>query len=135
MEESTNTLHLRNSWSGQTIRHIPTSPIGEIYVLSEYNPNYGELVRSFQINGNNLTNVKSKYSHVGEKVGEDWIITFDASNGLLGERRFEGDSIVYEFLFKPLGIEMTPFGSWMKLCTWHEMQAYLDKNNLKYIRK
>jgi hypothetical protein len=67
------------------------------YIYWELNKYYGDICRSWEIDGNNKTTVKSKYG--------DSLLEFECSNNLIGERAFENNSIEYEFLIKPLGLE------------------------------
>lgn len=81
-------------------------------ILFELNKTYGlTYVRQWSINGNTKTDVQSKYPELG-------LLTFDCTNGLLGIRDFEF-SIVYEYLFKPIGIPLeiieNIIGQWVKM--------------------
>lgn len=67
------------------------------YIYWENNQYHGDVCRSWEIDGNNKSTVKSKYG--------DSFLEFECSNSLIGERAFENNSIKYEFLIKPLSLE------------------------------
>jgi hypothetical protein len=67
-----------------------------IYLLTEYNSVYGELVSRFQIGELSTTNVKCKFT------GN--LLEFQECDSLCGERAFEKGSIIYEYLYLTLGL-------------------------------
>jgi len=69
---------------------------GNHYDIAFEDNYYGVLVRQFMINGVFECPVKSRYP--------GFILHFDCSNSLLGERPFEKGSIAQEFLYSPLGL-------------------------------
>lgn len=80
------------------IAHFLLKDGTKISMTINYNPHYGDLISRFQINDKTHTDVKDKYS-------KDSFLPFQACDNLLGERPFENNSIVYEYLLKPLGID------------------------------
>lgn len=95
----------------------------DIYrIIFEYSSFYGELIRQWLINDNNVTTVKDKYD------GE--LVKFDCSNGRIGIRRFEHDSIAWEFLLKPMGIPENLY-----LNTKKENFGYISKYKLMNMLK
>lgn len=77
-----------------------------VQVIYEENRFHGDILRQWAIDGNDRSPVMSKFE-VLNRDGKG--LLFDCSNGLCGERRFENDSIVYEFFIKPLGLDPKPF--------------------------
>ena len=70
-----------------------------VYYITKHSTIYGSLITAWQFDGTDgNTTVKCKYT------GK--LLDCQTNNGLLGERDFERESIVYEFLYKPLGIEV-----------------------------
>lgn len=88
-------------WERQRLEHL-TGPKGEeIYLVTEYNQHYGELITRFQIDKNRLTTVEDK--HFPGRM-----LPCSPSNGLGGVRLFERDSLTFEFLYKPLNLLVDP---------------------------
>jgi hypothetical protein len=94
-EESLSTWSRRLGFSNAVDEYKKNGHV--FYIYWEYNKCYGNICRSWEIDGKNKTTVKSKYG--------DSFLEFECSNGLIGERAFENNSIEYEFLIKPLGLE------------------------------
>jgi hypothetical protein len=77
-------------------------PKGEvIYVVTEYNVHYGDLMTRFQIDGNRLTTVE-------DRCWPGKMVWCNACNGLGGVRPFERNDLTYEFLYKPLDLIVDP---------------------------
>lgn len=106
----TTTLKGFASWEKQRLRVFKTK-LGIVRVVIEYNVHYGDLITQFEVNENRLTTVRFKYPP------HDFL-PCNTCNGLIGERPFEQDCLVYEFLLKPLGISLDTHqrvgaGGWM----------------------
>lgn len=96
-------------------------------IIFELNKAYGlTYVRQWSINGNTKTDVQCKYPELG-------LLSFDCTNGLLGEREFEF-SIAYEYLFKPIGIPLSFIEG--RKHNWsmgkNEFLSILDNLDIKY---
>ena len=85
------------SWEKQRMHEFQTH-LGIVRVVVEYNSAYGDLITAFEINGTCTSPVRCKYT------GK--LLNFHCSGSLCGERSFEKGSIIYEFLLKPLGIDI-----------------------------
>jgi len=95
---STN-LKYFNVWEKQGLAKFIAPNGQEIYLVTEHNPSYGYLIKRFQIDSTNETEVKNKCL-------PDRFIRFAESGSLCGEREFEKGSITYEYLLKPFGIDV-----------------------------
>lgn len=108
--------HHRNS-----ALHIYFKYKGNEYICMDSgsnNPFYAPHIRAFEINGNDKTDVKCKFT------GD--LLRFAEYNSSIGEREFKNGSITYEYLFEPLGIEMD------RLCYMIDLKKWLEKNNINY---
>jgi len=83
-----------------------------VQCIFEHNQFHGYILRQWAIDGNDHTTVTCKYPSF-----ENGFLLCDCSNGSIGSRAFENDSIVYEFFIKPLGLDPKAF----------EYQEYTDK--------
>ena len=98
----------------------------DIYrIVFEDNHFYGNLVRQWSINGRTETDVRWKWE---EMKG---FIEFDVSNGSCGDRAFENDSIVWEFLLKPMGIRYETMKK--KYITDYDFINLLKVNKIEYV--
>lgn len=61
----------------------------------------GSSVRQWSINENTTTTVEDKF---WREVGQERFVSCDVSSGLCGVRKFEHNSIAWEFLYKPMGL-------------------------------
>ena len=87
---------------------------------------YGyDYVRQFLVNGSFESPVLSKYP-------SDGYVCYAASEGLAGIRPFEGGSVVYEFLFKPIGLIGETFYKNPLRSDYFMLKTYLTKNNIPY---
>lgn len=94
-----------------------------IYVLYEWNNCYGNLIKSFEINNIGETDVNCRFT--GKKL------VFSANNSLCGERAFEDNSIVYEYLIKPLGLDKNKFpkigkDGWDTIYEFYNFKAQIE---------
>ena len=90
------------SWEKQCLKKFRT-PLGIVYVVVEWNQHYGDLITAFQIGDQRGdTGVENRYT--GDPV------KFMMNEGRLGVRSFEKNSLGYEFLLKPLGLELPDNG-------------------------
>lgn len=98
---------------------------GKTYAMAFQPDWYGEHVRQFAIDGKMDTDVEDKYSQ-GQKI------TFCESNSLCGVRAFEQGSIVYEYLLKPLGLELIKRTGYQN--TWYQgmFKRFCEKNAIEY---
>ena len=72
-----------------------------VRMVTEYNQHYGDLVTAFQIGEDSHdTGVQDKYI-------PEHVIILQESSSLCGVREFEDGSITYEFLWKPLGLDIS----------------------------
>jgi hypothetical protein len=69
-----------------------------IYLVTEFNPVWGELITAFQIGD------KPQRTTVAWEDRPGWLLECQEQNNLLGERPFQENSLTYEFLYKPLGL-------------------------------
>lgn len=83
---------------------------------------YGRFIRQWSIDENIETDVKYKME------GLEGNVLFDSSEGRLGIRNFEKDSMAWEFLLKPIGL---PFIKNQYLGS-SKLLELLDKNNIEY---
>jgi hypothetical protein len=67
-------------------------------ILWEFNASYGPICRQWIVNGNNVSDMDHKYF-------DDRKVIFDCSCSLIGVEPFEKNSIVWETLAKPLGLD------------------------------
>jgi hypothetical protein len=90
-----------HEWEKQKL-HKFLGPKGEkVYAVVSYNMHYGDLITSFQVDGNQLTSVEDKYL-------PGRMIRCHVSAGLCGVRPFERNDLTFEFLYKPLGLLVDP---------------------------
>ena len=98
-----------------------------VYLVVEYNQFYGELITAFQIGDKSHdTGVESRYT------GNTLLC--QESGSLCGVREFEKGSIIYEFLCKPLGIEVNqriisqffPFKTKLEEKGWKQVRRTYD---------
>ncbi len=87
------------SWEKARIHIYKTKDGKYIYAISHYNMHFGDIFSRFQIDDVNTTDVKCKYT------GN--ILDFQVNNNLCGEREFEKGSMFYEYVVKPLGLDIT----------------------------
>ena len=92
-------------------------------VIFEWNPHYGQIVRQWSINGNAVSSMPSKYQ-------KNTFLTCDVSNGLCGVRDFENDSMVWECLLKPMGIDFSYVNT--RYLTMSDIKTLLEKGNIQY---
>lgn len=87
-----NNLRHFESWERQRLRVFVKNGHPPVYLLTEYNPHYGDLITCFQI-GNRAytTKVKSRYTNNYLWLSEQ--------NNRIGMRKFLRNSITYEFLW------------------------------------
>ena len=71
---------------------------------------------------------RSAYSTVKNKY-DGRLLHFDCCNSLIGERRFEKGSIVYEFLLKPLHLEPKEKFDWDSCFL---IKKEMEKRGIKY---
>ena len=72
-----------------------------VYLVLETNPHYGELIIYFQIGE------LPKATTVLHKLIPNHYCECTEQDSLCGVRQFENDSITYEFLWKPLGLNLS----------------------------
>jgi hypothetical protein len=120
MSSKTEPLEKFEPWEKQGV-FIATKGENTLYFVIEYNCVYGDLVTAFQVNGNQLTDVKLSYD-------SKRFVPFCMSSGLLGERKFEKGSMLYEYLYKPFGISMeglNTIGERVMFSDWHHLKREL----------
>ena len=92
-------LKFFNSWEKQSKCIFTKDDAPTVYLVTEYNQCYSDLVVAFQIGEKRRTcPVLSRY---GSRMANQ------ECNSLIGERTFKNGSLTYEFLWEKMG--MTPF--------------------------
>ena len=90
-----------------------------VYIVTEFSL-YGDLIRKWEIDKVNFSNVKMKGL-------PDYFLPFDHANSLIGERAFEKNSITFEFLVKPLGLKSFWTDQTEKLFTFYDFKNAMKK--------
>lgn len=85
-----------NSWEKawlKTVKHKDQT----LYLIIQHNSCYGDLITRFQIGEDpQNTGVECRHLKINCQLAEQ--------DSLIGVRKFENDSITWEFLWKPLGL-------------------------------
>lgn len=103
--------------------------IGEdIYRLAfELNNYYGLFLRQWSVNLNTKTSVRFR--------GLSSYVDFDAAQSLVGVRKFEHESLVWEFLLKPMGIQYSTVKELIengKLLNHIKIEEILNQNKIQH---
>lgn len=102
MNKNLHTMTRARFPESMAIYHFQLKDGTKISVITDYNRFYGELISRFQIDNKTETEVDCIYPELGK-------IQFEESSNLIGVRPFEKNSITYEYLLKPLGIDTTNY--------------------------
>jgi len=101
----------------------------EYVIIFEFSKAYvREHIRQWMIDGNTETGVPWKYPELPGTVA------FDCSNGQIGQRPFENNSLVWEFLLKPLGLHWVDIAKVKpyNLIGARELKALLKISNIGF---
>jgi len=102
----------------------------EYAIVFEFSKAYGQdIIRQWMIDGRTQTGVPWKYPELPGTV------EFDCTNGQIGIRAFEHNSLTWEFLLKPLGLhwldiaKIKPYN----MIGRHQLKELLTASNIGFI--